>query len=161
MKPELLVHRGYFYTPYITIWNAGVMVFAHIKYATTSSISKCKQTTLVWYSGSVASDTEALVMTSGGNVDVNELRRRASLCFRLLSKDFCLSVRWLEVKQEKHKSSINHFLSLRLKMRLQREKYFVILKQPSKTPSTHFQKDEDTFLITSCEVSSLQKRYSC
>lgn len=102
MKPELLVHRGYFYTPYITIWNAGVMVFAHIKYATTSSISKCKQTTLVWYSGSVASDTEALVMTSGGNVDVNELRRRASLCFRLLSKDFCLSVRWLEVKQEKH-----------------------------------------------------------
>lgn len=71
---------------------------------------KCKQTTLVWYSGSVASDTEALVMTSGGNVDVNELWRRESLGFRLLSKeDFCLSVSWLEVKQETHQASTIFF----------------------------------------------------
>lgn len=160
MKPELLVHRGYFYTPYIIIWNAGLMGFAHIKYATTSSIE-------------MQTDYFGLIfwLSRFRHRSISDDFRWKCGCEWTLTPwvfgfSFTLSRRLLFECQltggeTGNTSSINHFLSLRLKMRLQREKYFVILKQTSKAPSTHFQKDEDTFLITSCEVSSLQKCYSC
>lgn len=158
MKPELLVHRGYFYTPYIIIWNAGLMGFAHIKYATTSSIEM--QTDyfglIFWLSRfrhrSISDDFRwkcgcEWTLTPWVFVFVYSLKKTSV---------------WVSADWRWNRKHIKHqpFSFLKIKNEAAERKVFCN-PQTSKTPSTHFQKDEDTFLITSCEVSSLQKCYSC